>query len=377
MKVDIRDADALHAISPSALAAYARSAGWTKIDTFGDYSDVYSSNRLPEIVLPRTSIIADYARVVGRLVEIFADTAEIDQLSLYRDLVTADRDVIRIRAEDAEGGSVPVSHGIDMMTGARDMLLAAACSLDDPRPLYRAGRNRQANDFMKEVRWGQTEQGSFIATLLTPVIPPPMQLSLMEGQDFVEDPVARKITRRLAESLEATHSATENAILGEGEAFLDAVPSGASANLCEALVKLIDPFPILEVRLSWARTRKTDAPTWNIGFENDNVSILREAARVFREKEPKEDIPLSGFVQRLKRDESESDGTIALRTSIEGQIRSVTAVLKQADYEKAIRAHEHKSMVTAIGDLERYGQRWRLLNPRISSVVEYDEDNEV
>ena len=376
MKADIRDPDALRAVSPSALAAYARSAGWAKTVSFGDYSDVYASDALPEIVLPRTSIVADYARVVGRLIDIFAEIADIDQLSLYRDLVTADRDVIRLRTEEAEGGAVPLSHGIDMMTGARDMVLAVACSLDDPRPLYRAGGNKQAIEFMNNVRWGQTEQGSFVATLLTPVIPPPMQPPLMDDQDFVDDPIERKITRRLVEALTVTRSAAEKTVLGEGSAFIEAVPAGVSANLCDALAKLIDPFSNLEVRLSWARTRRVDGPTWNISFENDSVSILREAARIFREKEPRSDVRLSGFIQRLKRDESENDGTIALRAAIDGQTRSVTAVLKQTDYETAIHAHAKKAVVTAIGDLERHGQRWRLLNPRISSVVEYQEDDE-
>ena len=66
MKVDIKDNEALCAVSPSALAAYARAAGWSKSDSFGDNSDVYAGNQIPEIILPRTSVIADYARVVGR-----------------------------------------------------------------------------------------------------------------------------------------------------------------------------------------------------------------------------------------------------------------------------------------------------------------------
>ena len=45
------------------------------------------------------------------------------------------------------------------------------------------------------------------------------------------------------------------------------------------------------------------------------------------------------------------------------------AVLKQSDYERAIQAHETKSPLVMEGDLERTGQRWRLLNPRIADVI--------
>ena len=128
--------------------------------------------------------------------------------------------------------------------------------------------------------------------------------------------------------------------------------------------------------MSWALTRKMDQPSWSIRFPNDNVSILSHAAKVFREREPRQDVTLSGFVGRLKRDESESDGTITLQTSIDRATRSVSAVLNQFDYEQAVRAHEKKAIVTVIGDLERHGQRWHLLNPTLSTVVEYEGDDE-
>ena len=41
MRVAIRDTEALRAVSPVALAAYARAAGWSKAETYGDHSDVY------------------------------------------------------------------------------------------------------------------------------------------------------------------------------------------------------------------------------------------------------------------------------------------------------------------------------------------------
>ena len=72
---------------------------------------------------------------------------------------------------------------------------------------------------------------------------------------------------------------------------------------------------------------------------------------------------------RLKRDEREVDGTITLRAYIDEQILSVVAVLSQSDYGRAIQAHEEKALVVAEGDLERFGQRWHLLNPRIAAVI--------
>ena len=265
MRISIRDDKPLREISPAALSAYARATGWTRTESYGDSSDVYVSDELPEIILPRTQRLGDYANVVSQLIDIFAEAAGTDELSMYRDLVTADRDVIRVRAAEGSDGAVSVSDGIDLVCGARDMVLAAACSLNDPRPVYRAGANREAMDYVRNIRLGQTEQGSFVINLLTPVVSPPMQQSLIPDLEH-DDPIERKMTRRLVSALRAARHATEQTMGGKVDAFLQAVDNGVSANLCEALVKLIEPFEALDVSLTWARTRPMNTPPGGLSF---------------------------------------------------------------------------------------------------------------
>ena len=371
MRMDIRDADALRAVSPAALRAYALAAGWSKLESFGDHSDVYAADEMPEIILPRTELLGDYASVVSRLIDTFARVAPTDELSLYRDLVTADRDVVRVRVTETDDGSLGVDSGVDLITGARDLLLAAACSLREPQPLYRAGANEEASDFLNRVRLGQTEHGSFAVTLLTPMVPAPVPSLFPECVDS-DEPIERRMTRRLTEALVAARQATESAVEDKGVGFANAVEKGVSANLCEALAKLIGPFPVLDVSVTWARTRPMPSVRQVVGFGNADAPILREAARMFRSREPQPDTLLFGIVQRLKRDETDAGGTIWLSTSIDGKNLSVAVELKQSDYEKAIQAHRDKAAVTMTGDLERSGQRWRLLNPRITAVIRDD-----
>ena len=168
MRVEIRDADALRAVSPAALKACALASGWRKLESYGDHSDVYAADEMPEIILPRTERLGDYASVVARLIDTFARIAATDELSLYRDLVIADRDVVRVRVAETDDGSLAVNSGVDLITGARDLLPAAACSLREPQPLYRAGANKEASDLPNRIRVGQTEHGSFAVTLLAP-----------------------------------------------------------------------------------------------------------------------------------------------------------------------------------------------------------------
>ena len=76
MKIRIIDAEALKAVSPPALTAYARGEGWRKSEAYGGHADIYIGKDLPEIVLPRTDLLADYASVVSRLIGIFGDLRE-------------------------------------------------------------------------------------------------------------------------------------------------------------------------------------------------------------------------------------------------------------------------------------------------------------
>ena len=370
MKLSTFDSDALLAVSPAVLSAYARVAGWRRQEPYRVHSDVYEGTGLPEIIIPRTEHLGDYASVVATLVETFAEVAEQDALITYRDLVTADRDVIRIRAMDrGHSGSLPVSAGADLVCCARDMVLAAVCSLDNPRPLYRPGANREANEYLQRVRLGQTDQGSFVITLLGPVVSPPVQMSLVPDSD----PIEPRVTRRLAEALAAARKATDDTNGGNSVAFLASVNYGVSAKLCEAPATLTEALPALDISVVWARTWPQDESRTVTRFAAHDAPVLREAGRAFRDREPQPGVVLVGLVQRLTRDETDTDGTVTLRTSIDGSNKSVVAVLPQSDYHRAIEAHKTKAPVVMRGDLEGAGQRRRLLNPNIEDIIVNDE----
>ena len=271
------------------------------------HSDVYVGEARPEIIVPRTDRLGGYARIVATLIDTFARVAGQDDLTVYRSLVTGDRDVVRVRAAESEDGSVTLNDGVDLIGGMRGMLLSVAWSLREPQPLYLAGANRDAAQVLKRVCLGQTDRAA-----------------------------------------------------------------SWSANLCEALVRIIEPFPTLDVGVSWARTRPVAAPGTVARFCRAGAALLREAARSLRERAPRPEVRLHGFVRLLKHGEADYDGTIRLATDIDGQRQSVVAVLEQADYERAVQAHRDRAPVVLAGDLERTGQRWRLLNPHVERVLRDD-----
>lgn len=372
------DQAALMTVSPASLTAYARLTGWTKAEPYGEYSDVYMAKDLPEIIIPRTQRLGDYANVVRMLLDVFASVEGRPAMHLYRDLVTGDRDAVRVRVAESDDGSVAIGDGLSLLQGASDMVLAAASSLTMPKPLYARSTN-EARHHLSNMRLGQTDQGSFVVTLLTPVISPPVAPTFGARLDVESEPIERRVIKRLIGALDATRNAVEQTAIGDPTAFFDAVELGVSANLCDAVATVIEPFSDLDIRVTWARTLPTDSISRAVNFGAADAPILRRASQTFRDREPRRGEQLSGFVQRLNRGKEDDDGTITLNTFFDGASRSVTVVLDQADYETAIKAHASRSMVTLRGDLDQMKRRWRLLNPHVIGVVEanFDEQPEL
>jgi hypothetical protein len=379
MKAHIMDAEALCAISPAAIAAFARSENWFKIEGYGAHADVYAGSNRPEIIVPRTDLLADYASAVSRLIEVFATCTGADELSVYRDLVGADSDVVRVRVLSTEtDGSVALDAGVRIVAQAREMLLAAACAARSPQPVYRSYANSEANDYMRRVRLGQTEHGSFVVTLLAPV-PPLLELAssptpASTWASLDDEPLERMVTRRLMGALAASRHAAEMALSGDAAAFENAVAAGVSANLCEAVAGLIEQSDGLDVSLTWARTRPTPETQRRVAFSSKDAEILKEAARTVRQRQPRADVTLFGTVHKLKGNEGEVEGVVTLRAMVDERVQSVSAVLDQVNYGVAVRAHAAKTPVIVTGDLERIEHRWQMTKVNVRELPADGDD---
>jgi hypothetical protein len=134
---------------------------------------------------------------------------------------------------------------------------------------------------MNQMRLGQTDQGSFVVTLLTPVLPPAVRVLHQSAHDS-NAPIARRATRRLLYALLEARQAIERSSMADERAFEGAWGRGVSANLCEALACLTARFTSLDIDVSWARTRPAPACR-AVGFGQADAPVLREVARSFRQ----------------------------------------------------------------------------------------------
>ena len=75
----------------------------------------------------------------------------------------AERD-IAARAVEMDG-AIKLDDGLALLSGSRKALLAAACSVKRPQTFHARMSLREAEAFVGKCRLGQTERGSFVATI--------------------------------------------------------------------------------------------------------------------------------------------------------------------------------------------------------------------
>ena len=362
-------------VTPRGVHAYLATHGWTRTCPYRiDRGDVYRRSGDRETVLvPASTRFADYPIRILQLAEILGRTEDRRSSAVLADLSLAAVDLIRIRLPRTyDDHSLALDTGVDLLSGSRKLLLAAACSALRPQRLFRAGRHERASTYLAGVRLGPAEPGSFVVNLrvsVSPSLAEPDQIGLFAP------PFERRANRTLVAGLRAARAATDLVNRGDHvRAFDQRVSEGVSANLCTAAAELIDLGGGLEVSVSWALTRpageELDERRATVAFQTPDAPVLREAARILGDRQERVDERIEGYVSALARDQSEPEGRATIKAVIDGALTSVKADFSPSEYSTITRAHDNRWSVSLEGDLRREGHRWHLSNPRDLTVME-------
>lgn len=380
MNVQIRDPALFQHLSHLDVRAYLAGQHWIEAGRIGNKATVHTQQdadyRTWEILLPSREDVADYAERMAEALRTLAQVEDRSELLVYRDLLAAGADVLRVAAPHAAtDGTIAIRDGVLLHQEAENLLLAAACAVVQPRPSYHAGKVTEAVQYLETVRLGPTEVGSYVITLLSPVAP---ILRRHAQQSLLEDePFARRVTHRLVEALDALEQAANEAAASEDfTAFETRIYQGVSANLCEAVARLAQQCHGIRLELSWARVRPITRPNLRRFFSRETGRLLEEAAREFRRNEPRLDCALTGWVIRLDREPDQFDGHATLRLLIDNRPRHVRVEFEPSMFDTVIRAFRDRIPISLDGDLFPKGQRYELGNPRnLTLIRDADEPN--
>ena len=372
--------DALATVPPRSLYAYLGVQGWERVRPYGNMGDAFAlEGQGREVLVPASADFADYPLRVNEVVATLSQVEDRDRNTVLRDLLLADVDLVRVRvAGRTDNGSLPIDSGVLLFQESRNLLLAAACSTLRPQRSFRVGGNAEAVKYISTVRLGQTEQGSFVVNMLSPV---PLSLDRQNNTfngfpHFADDPFERKVTLKLVSGLQAARDAVALANRAHGiNPFEERVSQGVSANLCEAIGNLIDTGDRqgVDISVSWALTRTPLEGNALVHFENSDAAVLKEASRVLKDRQERPNERIEGYVTLLRRSEAEPAGRTRIKAVIDGTMSSVRVDFSPSAYSQITDAHNRRKAVSLEGDLRRDGQRWVLENPRDLTIFEDDD----
>ncbi len=279
--------DVLLALRPDDISLYLTGRGWVS-KPYGSARQALqfrtSSMRGVDLLVPLTRDLGDYAQRMADLIVALATIEQRPVWEILNDLSAPSGDVFRLKIAGSvtSQGSFPLDHAIKLFQGGRQLLWSSAFGLLRPEALHHHRKIKKVEDFLETCRLGQTERGSFVATIFAPV-PPEIQPALANldaGQFQLEQPFPRQVTTRVMSSLGLVASSIQ---AGKPEQLLDAIPRGVSANLCDALVMMKPPGDEsrLDVDVTWSRNRPhlpADVPR-SVSFPQEAFTVIEEVGR--------------------------------------------------------------------------------------------------
>ncbi|MEN8221435.1 MAG: hypothetical protein ABFS56_34870 [Pseudomonadota bacterium] len=378
MKVDITDKATLEALNPSSIEKYLISLQWRevkRIDGEASWWTKFDGKEYSRILLPLDSNLGDFALSMSHVVSRLAKFENRSQLEILEDFDTvAIGDVIRIKGQDIlnrNTSTLPFSEGILLIQQAKNLILAGARTVIEKKSLFAHRQPSEVSTYLKNIRLGQTERGSYVMKFISPLLPS-KQLTIPNLPND-ELPFERRAIQSLMQGLKSLQQValeTEKKGTFYFERFQEVVSEGVSANLCEAVIGDKDNpvFKPLAVNVSWSSLYPmTSSICDNVSFQVDIMPHIAKAATLFRERTPKE-VKLEGYVIKLERSKPHGAGIITVFDRALDKKCKVKIELNESDYEMAVQAHKNGGGISCQGELIKKGNSYQLSNP-INFVV--------
>ena len=362
-------------INPLEVASYLVSTGWEAIKSRRPHINLFTIEQggdSYEITLPLNRDFKDYSTAIHNAVEQIAEVEHLQPTDILGRLITPAADVVKFRRADihTQNGTIPFDEGIRLFENARRALYVVVCDLLEPKLYHKRLSLKAADAFIERCSFGQTEKGSYVATIVCPFSKadePTManQLSLFDVIPDYSDSFTRQVTAKLMKSLSQVHIAIEKNQLSDIQR-IDDPANIISGNLLEALLDLNGSTNSAEIEIStqWATLapmKKELVPT-SVKFSRDDFSPIEiEVARIQGQNEVKSRQGV--FIGRISLIQAEPDieqrtnGEIILNTiDTDGKLIKPRMVVSPEELELVMQAMKEGLNVRVRGVLNSRGR---------------------
>lgn len=278
-------------------------------------------------------------------------------------------DVIQIRTfhSDFSNGSLPLIDGINILQSAKKIVEAAALSAIEPKSYYQGSRFSQTRNYLKKVRIGQTEKGSYIFNIISPLD----NGNNIGREESNREPYERKVVKTLFQALSNLKGTSE-----QQEDLVTAVEQGISGNLCNAIAEMggsqkrlgfsfcllsspclefigdipkeivLPPELLPKIGQLGQKLRERKITTKKHRILNDKVE---EASSLYQLDSNLTQI--EGVVVRLEWSGGEEKAKVTIVTTIENEEKEVVIELDKNEYPLAFQANLNQAPINCWGFL--------------------------
>ncbi len=367
-------------VSVEQLQAYLQSKQWFVDGKIRNVATIWHQHQDEdaEVVLPASNAKDFQQRVHDALIAL-ASFEKRDVLEVIGDVKRLFLNAITVRVvhADTEDGTIPINDGVLLISKAKDMLSAAAQAIYAKRRHFSGPAPKDARECLNTLLLGQTEIGSYVVNVIVPNQANFVVDQIVADQETADAvPLSQAITWSLVTGLDALAKAsTTYEKTGSLKAFDDAVLSGVSANLCDALLGFSGEKHnrTFEITVTAAVGPMFENVPRKFEFDGNHVNVLEQVSSYYKDDYVLPDRVLTGHITKLVRPKDETAGTITLDSIIGDVERKVRVELKGDDYHLAVIAHDQGKLVRVQGDVHIKPKATELLNPKSFGVIEMED----
>lgn len=349
-------------ISHVNVVKYLRDLGWKEIITKRKNVKVFQlvNDEFYQVDVPTSHDFSDYNFAMYKVVETIAHTVNktIEQVILELLNPLADILKFRIAGKETEYGSILVEDALNLYDNAKKLILATAMDILAPKPFHIGRPDSQALELVSRCRFGQTEIGSYVVSVVCPFIDmrngKVQQLSLFNLEDECANSLTRKVTRKLISSLRTIKEAIDSGCLVD---TVNKDDNNISANFLEAVsaINIYNYDSQLDVSIKWAPTIRKNTLEYNtVLFTHDYYEPIISAANTLKNtiSESRSYVGrIKGLIAMPDADERRT-GIISLVYLADNNRPAIASVkLSKEDYDRAIIAHQGGKYVKVDGVL--------------------------
>jgi hypothetical protein len=279
---------------------------------------------------------------------------------------------VRVIHADTADGTIPINDGVLLIAKAKDLLSASAQSVFVKRKHHIGKAPQAAKDYLETLLLGQTEIGSYVVNVIAPL----QQNEALDRETAEAVPLSQAITLNLVAGLDALTKANEvYEVQGDLKVFDNAVLSGVSANMCDALLGFSGASNnrTFEVIVTAAPSPLFANEPRKFEFGIPQVELLIKASGYYKEDYVLPQRQLTGHITKLSRPKDETSGTITIDAVVNGVERKVKVALTGDDYHMAVLAHDGAKLVRVEGDVRIKSKAAELLNPINFGVITIED----